>query len=107
MTRQAYFEMCEMLGEEPIDSEIPVEFEDFPLIVQQCFSIHNILPDVWDTMGGNYLGKDYGILYNLLDTYEIEKADHFLVLQVILQIDSVRAKILADKLKSKTPSPTR
>ena len=30
MTKEAYFEMCEMLGSEPLESEIPLELDDFP-----------------------------------------------------------------------------
>jgi hypothetical protein len=57
MTKDQYFEMCEMLGSEPSDSEIPVEFEDFPFEVQQAFNAYRMLRDEWDTMNGTYLGK--------------------------------------------------
>ena len=32
MTKEQYFEMCEALGNEPAESEIPIEFDDFPLV---------------------------------------------------------------------------
>ena len=57
MTKESYFEMCEMMGSEPVESEIPVEFDDFPLEVQQAFNAYRMLRDEWDTMNGNYLGK--------------------------------------------------
>ena len=28
MTKEQYFEMCEMMGSEPVEDEIPVEFDD-------------------------------------------------------------------------------
>ena len=39
MTREQYLEMCEMLGNEPVESEIPIEFEDLALEVQDALRI--------------------------------------------------------------------
>lgn len=58
MDKQAYFEMCEMLGSEPIDDEIPVEADDFPELVQKALHIYSYLPDIWEGMSGTYMGKD-------------------------------------------------
>ena len=96
MTRDQYFEMCEMLGTEPTESEIPVEFDDFPLEVQVAFRIYNILQDNWDYMGGNYIGKNIAGLRDILDIYEIAKEDHRTVYELILLIDRVRAKQIQD-----------
>ena len=73
MTKDRYFEMCEALGSEPEESEIPIDMEDFPEEVQQAFQIYYLLKDNWDTMGGNYLGKDTSTLFNFFDLYDIEK----------------------------------
>jgi len=43
MTKEQYLEMCEMLGTEPVDAEIPVDFTDFPELVQQILNIYNVL----------------------------------------------------------------
>ena len=43
MTKEQYFEMCEMLGSQPVDSEIPVELDDFPVEVQQAFLVYKQL----------------------------------------------------------------
>ena len=50
VSKDTYFEMCEMLGEEPNEDDIPLESTDFPELVQQCFAIYRLLPDIWDTM---------------------------------------------------------
>ena len=47
MTKDTYFEMCELLGNTPIASEIPVDFDDFPLEVQQSFTVYRMLRDDW------------------------------------------------------------
>jgi len=94
--------MCEMLGEQPSDDNIPVEIEDFPDLVVQCFIIYRTLADIWDTMNGNYLGKDYSLLFKLLDLYNFEQCEHLLALQFIQEMDACRAKIISEKLKAKT-----
>jgi hypothetical protein len=104
MTREAYFEMCEMLGSEPVESEIPVEFEDFPETVQQCFAIYSLLTDVWDTMGGNYLGKDYNIVFDLFRVYEVDAEQHLFCLNILQQMDASRSKLISDKIKAKNPA---
>jgi hypothetical protein len=102
MTKDSYFEMCEMLGEEPIESEIPLELSDFPELVQQCFVMYGILSDNWDSMGGNYLGKDYSIVFKLFDIYQVsDSSEKLLSLDFMQHIDSVRSKLISDKIKAK------
>ena len=103
MTKDTYFEMCEALGTTPIESEIPVDLEDFVYLVQQCIQIYYILPDIWDPMGGNYLGKDYSIVFKLMKLYLISKHDSLLALEFLQCIDSVRSKLISAKQKQKSP----
>jgi hypothetical protein len=103
MTKEAYFEMCEQLGTEPIEEEIPLEIDDFPSLVQNCFIVYQYLTDNWDTMGGNYLGKDYSIVFSLFDVYDVEKSERLLALEFLQRMDSIRSKIVSDKIKQKTP----
>lgn len=104
MTKDRYFEMCEALGSEPIEDEIPVDLEDFPEEVQQAFQIYYLLKDIWDTMGGNYLGKDTSTLFNFFDLYEIEKPNRLLIVSLIQQMDYARSKLISTKQKAKEPS---
>jgi len=101
MDREQYFEMCEMLGNEPVDSEIPVELDDMPLEVQEALRIYNNLQDNWDYMGGNYIGKNITGLRDILDLYEIPREDHKTTYELILIIDIIRAKQIQDS-KPKT-----
>lgn len=106
MTKDTYFEMCTMLGQEPIEEEIPVEVSDFPDLVQQCFVVYQMLPDRWDSMGGGYMGKDYSIVFNLLGVYSVTDSEEILLCLDFLQhMDVVRQKLIAEKLKSKSPQP--
>ncbi len=45
MTKDRYFEMCEALGSKPIESQIPVEFEDLVHELQEILVIYNNLQD--------------------------------------------------------------
>ena len=104
MTKDTYFEMCTQLGQEPIESEIPLEVSDFPELIQQAFSIYGILKDCWDPMGGSYLGKDYSIVFELFRLYQISGyEEELLALDFLQHIDGVRSKIIAAKLKQKSP----
>lgn len=99
MTKEKYFEMIELLGTEPLEEEIPTEFGDFPLEVQQIIEIYGFLSDVWDMFGGNYLGKDYSILPELFSIFKIE--DKKLALILLKNIDNVRIDIINQKVKAR------
>lgn len=101
MTKDSYFEMCEMLGEEPIEEEIPVDINDLPLLVQQCFSMYGILEDKWDSMGGGYIGKSYSNLFELFNLHSIEDEERLLAIEFMKHMDSIRSKIVSEKLKTK------
>lgn len=104
MTKEQYFEMCEMLGNEPIDSEIPVEFEDFHIEVQQAFNAYRMLRDEWDTMNGNYLGKSLIGIKDVLEATEIEPSDHKFIVMLIRMIDNVRSDEINNKKKTEQPA---
>lgn len=105
MTKDIYFEMCEQLGQEPVDHEIPIEIGDFSEVVQQALNIYGILKDCWDPMGGNYLGKDYSIVFQLFELYDVtEPEEKRLTLEFLQHIDGVRSKIISSKQK-KSPNP--
>lgn len=104
MNKASYFEMCEALGTEPIEEEIPVEFSDFPILVQQVMGVYNYLPDNWDTMGGNYIGKNLAIVFQLFEIFLIDNIEKPLSLELIQYIDIQRRKILNKKETKKPPT---
>lgn len=97
MTKEAYFEMCEAMGSEPLEAEIPVEFEDLVVEAQQAMQVYNHLQDSWDYMNGNYIGKNLAGFKDILEIFEIPKEDYRVMYELILHIDSVRAKSIRDK----------
>jgi hypothetical protein len=94
MTKEAYYEMCEALGTEPIEEEIPVEVDDFPDEVQEAIGLYYKLRDEWDTMNGVYMGKSYVGLSDILDIMEVPFQDRKYVLEWVSVMDSARSKML-------------
>lgn len=104
MTKDMYFDMCEQLGQEPIEEEIPVELSDFDPFVQTCFVIYRILSDNWDPMGGNYLGKNYSIVFDLFTVYQIDhEGDKLLALEMLQTMDDIRTKLIKQKQAANKP----
>lgn len=92
VTKETYFEICEQLGTEPIESEIPVELDDFPNDIQQAFLVYYRLRDEWDGMSGNYMGKSFVGLVDMFDIFQISDQDKHTMLDWIVLIDAARAK---------------
>ncbi len=99
MTKDQYFEMCQMLNSEPKEEEIPVEFEDLNSDVQYAITVYNMLQDNWDTMNGNYLGKN---MVGLTDIFRIMEVDDYRTCFYIIGIlDRVRGEIINTKKPAK------
>lgn len=101
MTKEQYFQMCEDLGTEPVESEIPADFSDLVLEVQEAFQMYNLLQDNWDYMGGNYIGKNFNYIESIFRIFNIEPELHKIYLELLIQIDNIRSKQIQDS-KPKT-----
>lgn len=96
MTKDAYFEICDALGSEPVESEIPVEYDDFHYDVQEALGVYHKLRDEWDTMNGNYMGKSYAGILDIFVICDIPPEDHRTLYNLIGIIDTHRSKAIAD-----------
>lgn len=101
MTKAMYYEMCEALGTEPAEDEIPVDYEDFHIDVQEALQIYQKLKDEWDTMNGNYMGKSYAGILDIFTILEVPVEDHKTLFNLIGMIDGHRSKAISD-MKPKT-----
>ena len=101
MTKESYYEMCEQVGSEPIESEIPIELSDFPDLVQLTLVIYSKLVDTYDVGVGKFNGKDYSLVFKFFDLYDIETKDQQIFMLDIMQVaDSIRMQISAEKVKA-------
>lgn len=99
MTREQYFEMCNMVGNEPKEDEIPVEFEDLNEDVQYTITVYNMLQDNYDTMNGIYLGKSMAGISDIFNMMGVEDPKScFFIIGVI---DRVRSEIINTKKPAK------
>jgi hypothetical protein len=90
-----------MLGNEPLEEEIPRGREDLTLDTQLVFELYDKLPAKWDSMTGSYLGKDLSILNILVKFYKLERCEIYYTWSLIPIIDSFVAEDIARKIKSK------
>lgn len=89
--------MCEQMGWEPIEEEIPVDPASFDLEVQQALVLLNTLPDKWEGMSGTWMGKDYSGLSAILDIYEV--GDRRQVFELLQIAEAELGKFYAQKQK--------
>lgn len=107
VTKDQYLEMCEALNSEPLEEEIPIEYEDLCLDVQNALGIYFKLKDEWDTMNGNYMGKNYSGIADIFTILEVPKEDWKVTFDLIGIIDRHRSEIIRkEKEKTKPESKT-
>jgi len=96
MTKEKYLRVCEQLGKEPKEKEMPPDMEDFPELVQEAVNTFNMLGDrVYPDIG--YVGKDYTNLPIYLDLYEVQ--DKELFLRILAWLDNRAIKKSSEQLK--------
>lgn len=101
MTKDAYLDMCEMMGSEPDPDQIPVEFSDLYIDLQSALGIYGKLKDEWDTMNGNYLGKNYSGMLDIFTILDVPVEDRKTMFELIVLIDKYRSKAIADSKPKK------
>ena len=105
MTAHQYLEMCEMLNEEVVPDNIPVDFQDFPLIVQCAFDVYNSLQDNWDSINGTYHGKLKSGIKEVMSLLGIDEEDYREVFLFINLIDRVRSQQILEVKSSPQRAP--
>lgn len=96
MTRDRYLDMMEQLGTEPIEEEIPPDWEDLPEIIIDALNTFNALGDrVYPEIG--FTGKDYTNLSFFLEVYNIQDKEYFL--EILSWLDSRAIKKSSEQLK--------
>jgi hypothetical protein len=89
MTRDRYLTMCEQLGREPIEEEIPPDWEDFPDIVIDALSVFSNLGDrMYPDIG--FVGKDFTNLPYYMEASGVEDKELFLEILTFLESRAVK-----------------
>lgn len=64
--------MCAQLNQEPDPTKMPLEYSDFPEVVQVAFFVYGLLPQIY-APSGVFIGRDFSNIGYFLDLYEIDK----------------------------------
>jgi hypothetical protein len=105
MSKETYYEICEMFGNDPDPLEVPVEFSDLHSEVQEAFQLYNKLTDMWDSMSGSYMGKNIVGLLDIMELYEVD--DKKLSFDIIKTIDNIRSETIKSRKAANTQKPTQ
>jgi hypothetical protein len=104
MTKDRYLDMMEQLGNDPIESEIPPDVEDFPFIVLDALETFNSLGDrIYPEIG--YVGKDYINLPYYIKIFKVEDEDLFL--SILLKLDAEAISMSQKRLKAEMDKAKR
>ena len=97
MSPEQYFVICEQMGVEPKEEDIPKDPSIFSLEAQQALVILNALPDIWEGMNGVWLGKNYNGLMDIMDLYQID--DKLQVFELLKICEDELSKYYSQKRK--------
>lgn len=88
------------MGTEPLEEEVPIDFGDFPFVVQQVIQIFTILPAVYEGMSGTYMGVNYSILpYLFEEVFQVD--DKQLAMKLLLIIANIIMQQHTEKQKAR------
>ena len=104
VTKEAYFEICAAVGSEPVESEIPIDFEDLNISIQETFGLYYKLKDHWDSFNGSYLGKEFNGIKDIFEILEIPRENWKMEFELITLIDHYRSTHIKKMSESKKSS---
>lgn len=99
MTADQYIEMCEQMGWEVDEDQIPKDPSELPLEAQQALILLNSLPDNFEGMSGTWMGKDYSGLAAIMDIYDID--DRKTVFELLKVAEIEMSKYYSEKARQK------
>ena len=99
MDIEQYLQMCEQMGWEPKEEELPKEPSHLSYNIQGALILYNALPDIWEGMSGSWMGKDYSGLMDIMDIYELENRREVFTLLKIAEGEA--SKFYTEKQKQK------
>ena len=91
-----------MMGNEPVEEEIPYDREDLYMETRLVFDMYDKLPAKWEGMSGTYIGKELLLLPILFEEYDVEEYVKKYAWHIIPIIDNFVAEDIAEKVKRQT-----
>ena len=97
MSIDQYLEMCEQMGWEPKDEEMPKDPSYLSYHVQCALILLNALPDMYAGMTGTWIGKDYAGLLDIMSIYQMDNQKN--VFELLKIAETEYGKYSAEKAK--------
>ena len=97
MSIDQYLEMCEQMGWEPKDEEMPKDPSYLSYNVQCALILFNALPDMYAGMTGTWIGKDYAGLLDIMSIYQMDNQKN--VFELLKIAENEYGKYSAEKAK--------
>lgn len=101
MTKEMYFEMCESMGSEIEEDQIPPDIEDLTNQSQEVINMFNYLPDIWNSFAGVYEGKNLSNIKFVLELFEVDKTDWLLYMELLSIVINEKISSTNSKLRAK------
>lgn len=96
------------MGTDPVEEDMPIDYDDLPDEVQNALMLHSFLPSRIAEFSGTYLGKDYGNLSFLFNMHEVtEKSWQLFYFRVMLMTDTIQMKIIEKKREAKEATSSK
>ena len=99
MSTEQYLLMCDQMGWEPKEEDMPLEVDSLSYEAQCALILFNALPDNWEGMSGSWMGKDYSGLMDIMDIYDMDNRKD--VFHLLKAAESEASKYYAQKQKER------
>ena len=99
MNPEQYLLMCEQMGWEPKEEDLPIEIDSLSYNAQCALVLFQALPDNWEGMSGSWLGKDYSGLMDIMNIYQMDNKKE--VFELLKVAESEASKFYAQKAKER------
>jgi|TARA_B110000908_G_C10202809_1_gene426158 hypothetical protein len=77
------------MGQEPVEEEVPPDWEDFPhIVVDAMQAFHSLGDRIYADIG--YVGKDFTNLNHYIQIYEVEDKELFLEILTFLESRAIK-----------------
>ena len=99
MNTEQYLLMCEQMGWEPREEDIPMEVDSLSYNSQCALILFQALPDNWEGMSGSWMGKDYSGLVDIMNIYQMDNKKEIFELLKVAEVEA--SKYYAQKQKER------
>lgn len=99
MDKEKYYQMCNDMNTEPVEDQIPQDYGDFILTTREVYDIFIKLPDIINSMTGDYMGKELSNIFTYFHLYGIEEDNWLLYIELLNYMIEVYTIEMSAKIK--------